>query len=106
MKRQGPRPFGPALEATRAALEPATVLASVQACWREVAGDVVADEAEPVSEREGVVTVLCRSSVWAAELDLLGASLLEGLRERTEEGSSAPSLRGLRFVTTSPRRRL
>jgi len=105
MRRQGPRPFGLALEATRAALEPATVLAGVQACWREVAGEVVAEEAEPVSEREGVVTVLCRSSVWASELDLMGATLLEGLRKHLGDGSAAAGLRGLRFVASSPPRR-
>ena len=32
-------------------------------------------EAEPVSERDGIVTVACRSAVWAQELDLMTGEL-------------------------------
>ncbi len=62
----------------------------------------MAREAAPVGERGGILTVSCRSAVWAQELDLLSADLLERLNEAVgSEGASAP-LRGLRFVVTSP----
>jgi predicted nucleic acid-binding Zn ribbon protein len=54
---------------------PAGVLARVQGVWPDVAGPVVAAAAEPVSEREGFVTVACESAVWAQELELLKPDL-------------------------------
>jgi predicted nucleic acid-binding Zn ribbon protein len=36
--------------------------------------------AQPVSERDGVVTVACESAVWAQELELLAPDLLDKLR--------------------------
>lgn len=54
---------------------PPTVLARVQECWAEAAGAVVAAEAWPTSERGGIVTVSCRSAVWAHELELLAADV-------------------------------
>jgi predicted nucleic acid-binding Zn ribbon protein len=77
MRRRAPRALAHALARVTAGLEPATVLARVQGCWAEAVGDVVSSETHPVSEREGVVTVACRSSVWAQELELLGPELLE-----------------------------
>jgi predicted nucleic acid-binding Zn ribbon protein len=53
----------------------------VQRSWGEVAGDVIAAEATPLSEQSGVVTVACRSAVWANELELLSKGLVEGLNE-------------------------
>jgi predicted nucleic acid-binding Zn ribbon protein len=44
-----------------------------------VAGDAVAAEASPVAERDGHVTVACRSATWAQELDLLQSELLQRL---------------------------
>jgi predicted nucleic acid-binding Zn ribbon protein len=60
-------------------LEPATTLARVQGCWADAVGELVSTEAQPVSERDGVVSVACRSSVWAQELELLGPDLVEKL---------------------------
>ena len=69
-------------------------------------GDAVVAQAEPVSERDGVVTVACRSGTWAQELDLLQADILErlnrALEEWTSEGSGAP-VRGLRFTADAAR---
>jgi predicted nucleic acid-binding Zn ribbon protein len=76
-RRRAPRSLSFALARVTSGLEPATVLARVQGCWEEAVGDVVSTEARPVSEREGVVTVACRSSVWAQELELLAPDLLE-----------------------------
>ena len=76
-RRRAPRPLSFALNRVTAGLAPATVLARVQGCWADAVGEVVSSEAQPVSERDGVVTVACRSSVWAQELELLGPDLLE-----------------------------
>jgi hypothetical protein len=71
-----------------------------------VAGEAVVAQAEPVSEREGVVTVACRSATWAQELDLLQTDILErlngALEEWVSEGSEAP-VRGLRFTADATR---
>jgi predicted nucleic acid-binding Zn ribbon protein len=98
MRRQAPRPLRLALERSAGIASPAGLLAQVQAVWTEVAGPVVAEEAEPVSERDGVVTIACRSAVWAQELELLGGDLEERLNDRLTGGSS---VRGLRFQTAS-----
>jgi predicted nucleic acid-binding Zn ribbon protein len=76
MRRRSPRPLSFALERVTATLEPATTLARVQGCWAEAVGEVVSAEAQPVSERDGTVSVACRSSVWAQELELLGPELV------------------------------
>jgi predicted nucleic acid-binding Zn ribbon protein len=72
VRRRAPRPLAQALEAVTSALEPATVLASVQAVWAASVGEAVAAHCTPVSERAGVLTVACDESVWAAELELMG----------------------------------
>jgi predicted nucleic acid-binding Zn ribbon protein len=71
------------------------MLAAVQERWREAVGTAVAQEAEPVSERQGVVTVHCRSAVWAEELSMLAESLVERLNRDLEGGRQ---VRALRFV--------
>jgi predicted nucleic acid-binding Zn ribbon protein len=76
----------------RAALQrsaPRTDLAAAQAVWPEVVGAAIAAAAEPISERDGVLTVRCASATWAQELSLMEAELLERLRERL--GEAAPS---------------
>ena len=80
MGRRTPRPIGAALRTVLSGAEPATLLAAVQSAWPGAVGEAVAREATPVSEREGVVTVACRSSTWAHELDLLGAQILDQVR--------------------------
>jgi len=66
----------------------------------------VAAEASPVSERDGLVVVACRSATWAQELDLLQSELLERLNtavfEADPEGPSA-AVSGLRFTADATR---
>ena len=98
MKRRAPRPLRLALEHTAAGAAPVSLLAGVQSVWPEVAGPAVAEEAEPVSERDRVVTIACRSAVWAQELELLGGDLEARLRTRL--GAPGEGLK-LRFRTAS-----
>jgi predicted nucleic acid-binding Zn ribbon protein len=98
MRRAGPRPLSEALAALTRQLEPQTPLARVQRAWRATAGATVLEEAEPVSERAGTVTVACRSSVWAQELSLLAPELSERLNEALEAPPETPAVRELRFV--------
>jgi predicted nucleic acid-binding Zn ribbon protein len=60
-------------------LAPATPLAAVQRIWEQVVGAGVAEQATPVGLREGVLTVACRASVWAQELELMGPELVARL---------------------------
>lgn len=96
MRRVAPRPLAAVLEGYSREAAPATLLAGVQACWAAVAGEAVAAEAEPVEERSGTVTFKCSSGVWANELDLLAADLLERLN-RTLAARGAPPATALRF---------
>ncbi|MDX6699003.1 MAG: hypothetical protein QOE65_2400 [Solirubrobacteraceae bacterium] len=101
MRRSAPRPIGFALESLRERLEPATPLAAVQRVWPQVAGEVVAREAQPVSERAGTVTIACRSAVWAQELDLMSPELVERLNGALER----PLVTSLRCTATPGRAR-
>jgi predicted nucleic acid-binding Zn ribbon protein len=95
VSRRAPRPLASALAPLQQALAPATLLAEVQRVWPEVAGDAIAREAAPVSERGGVVTVACAASVWAQELDLMAPLLIE----RLNAAIAAGEVRRLRCVT-------
>ena len=97
MRRSGPRPLGPALDALSARLAPLTLLAEVQRVWPAVVGAAIAREAAPESEHDGVLTVACSAAVWAQELDLMGPALVERLNASL--GSDA--VRGLRCRATS-----
>jgi predicted nucleic acid-binding Zn ribbon protein len=80
----------------RAALRraaPKTPLAALQAAWEDTVGKQIAAVSSPVSERGGEVTIACRDSVWAQELDLMQEQLLQRLSDRL--GEQAP--RSLRF---------
>jgi predicted nucleic acid-binding Zn ribbon protein len=79
VRRLAPRPLARALEDFTATLAPPTTLARVQALWSEVVGETLAEECRPLSERDGVVTVGCRSSVWAQELAMMETELVERL---------------------------
>lgn len=79
MRRAAPRPVALALAQLREQIAPATALAAVQRAWPDAAGAAIAREAQPVAERGGVVTVACRSAVWANELELMGPELVERL---------------------------
>ena len=100
MRRLAPRPLSFALDRVSATLAPPSTLARVQAVWAGVAGPAMRDEAKPVSERAGTLTFECRSAVWAQELDLLSADLLERLNGTL----GGPVLSDLRFVAGGRRR--
>ena len=95
MRRLAPRPLAAALEGVSRDTAPAGLLAQVQARWGDVVGPAIAAESEPVSEREGVVTVRCESAAWAHELELLGDELRERLNA---ELGDAHVVRKLRFT--------
>jgi predicted nucleic acid-binding Zn ribbon protein len=106
--RRFPRPFGAALREARTRAEPLTMLAAVQSSWAAAAGARVAAEAEPVAERDGVVTVACRSATWAQELDLLSPQLLERLNEVLSAAGQGPAekpVTALRFTADHSRHR-
>jgi predicted nucleic acid-binding Zn ribbon protein len=79
VRRRAPRPLAAALEHFTAGLEPATVLAGVQAVWAASVGEAVAAHCTPVGERGGVLEVACDESVWAAELELMGPEVADQL---------------------------
>jgi predicted nucleic acid-binding Zn ribbon protein len=104
--RRSPRPLADALRQARARAEPLTLLAAAQSAWPAAAGARVAAEAEPVAERDGVLTVACRSATWAQELDLLQSELLERLNGALSEarrGAAGPPVRALRFTADRAR---
>jgi predicted nucleic acid-binding Zn ribbon protein len=76
VKRRAPRPVGFALDGLTERLSPPTVLADVVRVWPGAVGEVVAAQAEPTAERDGVVTVSCAAAVWAQELDLMGPEIV------------------------------
>jgi predicted nucleic acid-binding Zn ribbon protein len=105
-RRRAPRSLGSALRPARRRAQPKTLLAAVQEAWPRVAGEAVVAQAQPVAEREGLVTVACRSATWAQELDLLQAELLERLnRALAEWGGEVGDdpVRALRFTADAAR---
>jgi predicted nucleic acid-binding Zn ribbon protein len=76
MSRPAPRSLADALGALTDELAPATTLARVQEAWSLAAGPTIAAAARPISERDGVLVLVCESSVWASELDLMAAELV------------------------------
>ena|SRR5215212_6358847 len=103
---RSPRSIDASLRAVRRRAEPRTLLAAAQSAWPDAVGPGVAAQAEPVAEREGILTIACRSATWAQELDLMQEELLARLRERLSEGrDSGPDgkLRGLRFTADRAR---
>jgi predicted nucleic acid-binding Zn ribbon protein len=98
-RRRAPRQASAAIRAARDLVAPRTGLAAVQAAWAEVAGPHLAAVAAPTSERAGTLTIECADAVWAEELDLMQARLLERLAERL--GDLAPT--DLRFRVNSDR---
>jgi predicted nucleic acid-binding Zn ribbon protein len=75
MRRREPRALSHAIAALADRLAPQTTLAEVQRVWPDAVGEVIAAQAEPTGERDGVLTVTCSSAVWANELDLMGPEL-------------------------------
>ncbi len=68
---------------------PKTGLASVQAAWAGAVGAQIAEVAQPISERSGTLTVECTNAMWAQELDLMQAQLLERLAGGAGGGGAA-----------------
>jgi predicted nucleic acid-binding Zn ribbon protein len=79
MRRRDPRPAGLAVAALAERLAPQTLLAAVQRVWHEAVGELVAAQAEPTGERDGMLVVTCSSAVWAQELDLMAPDLVARL---------------------------
>ena len=100
--RRAPRSIGSTLRRVRAESAPLTVLAAAQVAWRDAAGEAVAAEAVPVAERDGVVTVACRSATWAQELDLLSEELASRLESALPEPFRG-QFAGLRFTADAAR---
>jgi predicted nucleic acid-binding Zn ribbon protein len=97
MGRRQPRPVGDAVAVALERAAPKTLLAAVQSAWHGAVGDAIAREATPVAERDGVVTVACRSATWSQELELMGGQLTKKI------GSELPEnipFAGLRFTAT------
>jgi predicted nucleic acid-binding Zn ribbon protein len=97
--RRAPRPLSSAIAGLTDQLAPRTLLGDVQRVWPTVVGAVVAKEATPTTERGGTLTISCRSSVWAQELDLMAPELVGRLNERLGEGR----ITALRCVASPPR---
>jgi predicted nucleic acid-binding Zn ribbon protein len=87
MRRTQPRPLSHAIAALADRLAPQTTLAEVQRVWPDAVGEVIAAQAEPTGEREGVLTVTCSSAVWAQELDLMGPDLVGRINAALGAGS-------------------
>jgi predicted nucleic acid-binding Zn ribbon protein len=91
--RRVPRRAGGAVAALVDGLAPASGLAGLQRAWPGAVGDVIAAQAHPSAERDGVVTVTCSSSVWAQELTLMGPELTG----RLNAALGGENVRELRF---------
>ena len=103
---RSPRPLGAALARVRSSAQPQTLLAAVQSAWPAACGAPVAAQAQPVAERDGVVTISCHSATWAQELSLLQSELLQGLEQALSasgEGAVFKPLLGLRFTADAAR---
>ena len=87
-RRRVPREAASAFRAARQLAAPQTGLAAVQGAWSEAVGAQLAAVATPVSERAGTLTVEVSDSVWAQELEMMQAQLLDRLRAVL--GESAP----------------
>jgi predicted nucleic acid-binding Zn ribbon protein len=96
--RRSPRPLTSALDELQAELVPRTLLAEAQSAWRTAVGEAIAEHAQPVSERGGVLTIGCAASVWAQELDLMAPSIIE----RLNAAVGHPEITRIRCVTTPP----
>jgi predicted nucleic acid-binding Zn ribbon protein len=86
----------PAFERLADRLMPATLLAEAQRAWPAAAGPSLAAVAQPVAERDGVLTVACGSAVWAQELDLLSERVVAALNAEL----GRPAVRRVRAVAT------
>ena len=81
MRRHAPRHIAGTVQDLTKKLTPPSLLARVQQNWIEVVGETIAAQAQPIKERDGVITVRCRSSVWASELVMMAPDLVARLNE-------------------------
>lgn len=84
-RRSSPRSIADAMQDLIEHAQPASGLGAVQRVWKDAVGEVIAEEAQPTAEREGVLTVSCRSAAWASDLDLLSPELIEKLNTHLGE---------------------
>jgi predicted nucleic acid-binding Zn ribbon protein len=84
-RSRAPRPLAHALGELTDSLAPRTVLGRVQTVWERATGPAIASVARPAAEREGVLSVICESSVWAQELDLLSPELIAAVNSALGE---------------------
>jgi predicted nucleic acid-binding Zn ribbon protein len=85
VSRPAPRPIAAALQELSATLAPRTLLARIQEVWPSAAGPAIAAAARPTAEREGVLTLTCEAAVWAHELDMMAADLIDRLNGALDE---------------------
>jgi predicted nucleic acid-binding Zn ribbon protein len=85
VKRAKPHALGETIRELRREAQPATLLAAAQASWRPAVGEQIAAQAQPVRERDGMITVECSAATWAQELDLLHDELLARLNSELGE---------------------
>lgn len=93
MSRRAPRPLSDALLRLTREVAPPGALAEVQRVWESAVGEVIAKEASPVAERDGVLTVACSASVWAAELTMMGARVVDQINAALGEPGRIAELR-------------
>ena len=98
-RRRTPRSASLALHEVLGSSAPQTLLAAVQSEWELAVGAAIAAEAQPVAEREGVITIACRSATWAQELDLMQENVVERLNAALGEWR----VEGLRFTADAAR---
>ena len=85
MSRRAPRPLSLAIGGLTESLAPATTLARSQRVWGQAVGEAISEAGLPTAERDGVLTITCADSVWAAELDLMSTELVDRLNESLGE---------------------
>jgi predicted nucleic acid-binding Zn ribbon protein len=96
MGARRPRSLAGAVRGLRHRSAPPTLLARVQECWAGAVGTGVSEQALPVAERGGTVTVSCRSAVWSSELTMLSETLVERLNQALPDDCQ---VRALKFTT-------
>jgi predicted nucleic acid-binding Zn ribbon protein len=99
--RRAPRPLSASIGAFADQLAPRTALADAQRAWPAAAGAMMVKYAAPTGERGGTLTITCRSSVWAQELDLMAPELIAKLNALIGEGR----ITALRCVASPARSR-
>ena len=92
-----PKPVSEALAGLRREIAPQTPLAAAQSAWPGAVGEQVAAVTRVVEERDGTLTVECRSAVWSQELALLEPRLRSALDKAMDGAGPAE----LRFRTVS-----